>query len=79
MGTSDDGFHHIGGYVLHNLNQEALELFDEMCEVGECPDEVTMLSLLSACADLGDWGEGACQDHGVEQGEVEHTFGEYFL
>lgn len=66
----------VGGYVLHNLNQEALELFDEMCEVGECPDEVTMLSLLSACADLGDWGEGACQDHGVEQGEVEHTFGE---
>ncbi|KAH1200065.1 Pentatricopeptide repeat-containing protein [Glycine max] len=48
----------IGGYVLRNLNREALELFDEMCGVGECPDEVTMLSLLSACADLGDLESG---------------------
>ncbi|RDX87128.1 Pentatricopeptide repeat-containing protein, partial [Mucuna pruriens] len=48
----------IGGYVLCGLNQEALELFDEMCGVGECPDEVTMLSLLCACADLGDLESG---------------------
>ena len=50
----------IGGYVLRNLNREALELFDEMCGVGECPDEVTMLSLLSACADLGFVWIGIC-------------------
>ncbi|KAL2329945.1 hypothetical protein Fmac_017526 [Flemingia macrophylla] len=48
----------ISGYVFRGLNQEALELFDEMGEVGECPDEVTMLSLLSACADLGDLESG---------------------
>ncbi|KAK7394477.1 hypothetical protein VNO78_15005 [Psophocarpus tetragonolobus] len=44
----------IGRYVLCGLNKEALELFDDMCGVGECLDEVTMLSLLSACSDLGD-------------------------
>jgi hypothetical protein len=30
-------------------------MFEEMRSVGERPDEVTMLSLLSACADLGDF------------------------
>ncbi|CAL5191187.1 unnamed protein product [Lathyrus oleraceus] len=44
----------IAGYVVCNLNQQALELFDEMSRAGVCPDEVTLLSLLSACADLGD-------------------------
>ncbi|KAK7340565.1 hypothetical protein VNO77_21272 [Canavalia gladiata] len=53
----------IAGYVLCGLNQQALELFDEMCRTGEDPDEVTMLSLLSACADLGD----------LENGEKVHT------
>ncbi|KAK7295387.1 hypothetical protein RJT34_18294 [Clitoria ternatea] len=48
----------IAGYVSCGLNRQALELFDEMCNVGEFPDEVTMLSLLSACADLGDLGNG---------------------
>jgi len=48
----------IGGYVLRGLNREALELFDEMCRVGESPDEVTMLSLVCACADLGDLESG---------------------
>ncbi|CAJ1830452.1 unnamed protein product [Sphenostylis stenocarpa] len=48
----------IGGYVLRGLNREALKLFDEMCGVGECPDEVTMLSLVCACADLGDLESG---------------------
>lgn len=48
----------ISGYVLRGLNRMALELFDEMCGVGECPDEVTVLSLLSACADLGDLESG---------------------
>ncbi|KAF9663753.1 hypothetical protein SADUNF_Sadunf17G0084900 [Salix dunnii] len=44
----------IAGYVLHGEQRQALEMFEEMRNVGECPDEVTMLSLLSACADLGD-------------------------
>ncbi|XP_027353125.1 pentatricopeptide repeat-containing protein At5g15300 [Abrus precatorius] len=48
----------IAGYVLCGLNRQAFELFDEMCGIGEFPDEVTMLSLLSACADLGDLENG---------------------
>ncbi|XP_059640401.1 pentatricopeptide repeat-containing protein At5g15300 [Cornus florida] len=43
----------IAGYVLCGLHEQALEMFEEMRSVGEQPDEVTMLSLLSACADSG--------------------------
>ncbi|KAL1163019.1 hypothetical protein V6Z11_A07G240300 [Gossypium hirsutum] len=44
----------IAGYVLSGECKKALEMFEEMKTVGERPDEVTMLSLLNACADLGD-------------------------
>ncbi|KAL5807806.1 hypothetical protein ACOSQ3_028497 [Xanthoceras sorbifolium] len=53
----------IAGYVLGGLNERALEMFEEMRSVGERPDEVTMLSLLSACTDLRD----------VEVGEKVHS------
>nr|DAD31301.1 TPA_asm: hypothetical protein HUJ06_010152 [Nelumbo nucifera] len=43
----------IAGYVLSGSNDQALEMFEEMRRAGEQPDEVTMLSLLSACADSG--------------------------
>ncbi|KAJ9173264.1 hypothetical protein P3X46_016420 [Hevea brasiliensis] len=48
----------IAGYVLCGENRQALEMFEEMRGVGEQPDEVTMLSLLSACTDLGDLDVG---------------------
>ncbi|KAJ7974385.1 Pentatricopeptide repeat-containing protein [Quillaja saponaria] len=48
----------IAGYVLCGSHKRALELFEEMSTAGERPDEVTMLSLLSACADLGDLDNG---------------------
>lgn len=48
----------IAGYVLCGSHEQALEMFEEMRHVGEKPDEVTMLSLLSACADLGDLDVG---------------------
>lgn len=43
----------ISGYVLSGLHEQAIDMFDEMRHVGEQPDEVTMLSLVSACADSG--------------------------
>lgn len=43
----------ISGYVLSREHRKALEMYEEMRSVGEWPDEVTMLSLLSACANLG--------------------------
>ncbi|KAL3497820.1 hypothetical protein ACH5RR_040552 [Cinchona calisaya] len=43
----------ISGYVLCREYQRAFEMHEEMRSAGEYPDEVTMLSLLSACADSG--------------------------
>ncbi|TQD70477.1 hypothetical protein C1H46_043983 [Malus baccata] len=48
----------IAGYVLCGSNEQALQMFEEMRSLGEKPDEVTMLSLLSACADIGDLDVG---------------------
>ncbi|XP_007215675.1 pentatricopeptide repeat-containing protein At5g15300 [Prunus persica] len=48
----------IAGYVLCGSNEQALQMFEEMRSLGEKPDEVTMLSLLSACTDIGDLDVG---------------------
>ncbi|KAM5581365.1 pentatricopeptide repeat-containing protein [Rosa sericea] len=44
----------IAGYVRCGCIEQALQMFEEMTSLGEKPDEVTMLSLLSACADIGE-------------------------
>ncbi|KDP40190.1 hypothetical protein JCGZ_02188 [Jatropha curcas] len=43
----------ISGYAESDQPQEALNLFNEMQALGIEPDEVTMLSVISACAHLG--------------------------
>ncbi|KAL2318087.1 hypothetical protein Fmac_031963 [Flemingia macrophylla] len=43
----------IGGYARAGNSARAVALFREMQVTGVCPDEVTMVSVLSACADLG--------------------------
>ncbi|CAJ2674984.1 unnamed protein product [Trifolium pratense] len=43
----------IGGYVRLGRSARAVGLFREMQVMGVCPDEITMVSVLSACADLG--------------------------
>lgn len=43
----------ISGYAESDLPQEALRLFNEMQVLGLRPDQVTMLSVISACAHLG--------------------------
>ncbi|RZC87299.1 hypothetical protein C5167_029848 [Papaver somniferum] len=43
----------IGGYVRFGRSTEAVELFRKMQFDGVRPDEITMVSVLSACADLG--------------------------
>ncbi|CAI9095178.1 OLC1v1031061C1 [Oldenlandia corymbosa var. corymbosa] len=40
----------IDGFVRKNLADEALDLFGEMCSSGIEPNEVTMISLCSACS-----------------------------
>ncbi|KAG7602327.1 Pentatricopeptide repeat-containing protein [Arabidopsis thaliana] len=48
----------ISGYVNCGYPKEALSIFKEMRDAGEHPDVVTILSLLSACAVLGDLETG---------------------
>jgi pentatricopeptide repeat protein len=50
----------ISGYVGcgSHMNANAMELFEQMQSMGEKPDVVTMLSLLSACANSGDLDVG---------------------
>ncbi|XP_061376457.1 pentatricopeptide repeat-containing protein At4g21065-like [Gastrolobium bilobum] len=43
----------IGGYARLGRSAPAIGLFREMQVMGVCPDEITMVSVLSACADLG--------------------------
>ncbi|XP_015879393.3 pentatricopeptide repeat-containing protein At5g39680 [Ziziphus jujuba] len=43
----------ISGYSHHGLGKEALNVFQDMLAVGECPDHVTFVGVLSACAHLG--------------------------
>ncbi|XP_030539459.1 pentatricopeptide repeat-containing protein At5g15300-like [Rhodamnia argentea] len=57
----------IAGHVLCGRNEQALEMFEEMRRVGEKPDEVTMLSLLSACADMGDLEAGQKMHHSLSK------------
>ncbi|XP_031275629.1 pentatricopeptide repeat-containing protein At5g15300-like [Pistacia vera] len=68
----------ISGYVMCGLNKCALEMFEEMRVVGERPDEVTMLSLLSACADMGDLEVGKkihCALLEVSSGDIKVLLG----
>ncbi|XP_071729762.1 pentatricopeptide repeat-containing protein At5g15300 [Rutidosis leptorrhynchoides] len=48
----------IAGYVNCGLHTQAMEMFKEMTSLGEQPDEVTMLSLVTACTDSGDMDAG---------------------
>ncbi|XP_054812832.1 pentatricopeptide repeat-containing protein At1g05750, chloroplastic [Prosopis cineraria] len=43
----------IGGFVKRDYHEEALEFFREMQLAGVAPDYVTIIAILSACANLG--------------------------
>ncbi|CAM6033764.1 unnamed protein product [Sphagnum compactum] len=48
----------LGGYAMHGLAKEALELLERMCKEGVEVDNVTLVALLSACSHLGLVDEG---------------------
>ncbi|KAL2472186.1 Pentatricopeptide repeat-containing protein [Abeliophyllum distichum] len=48
----------IDGYVENAMVDEALQMFDKMCESGVQPNEVTMVAVFSACALKGDLSLG---------------------
>jgi pentatricopeptide repeat protein len=50
----------IGGYAIHGHGKEALKQFEQMCEEGVQPDDITFVCLLSACSHSGLVHEGLC-------------------
>lgn len=50
----------LSNYVRHGLASEAVSVMGEMLQQGPRPDKVTMLSAISACAQLGDSLSGKC-------------------
>lgn len=48
----------IAGYAKNGDSSEALELFEEMRSLGLRPNSVTMVSVISACTQLGDFERG---------------------
>ncbi|KAF8406993.1 hypothetical protein HHK36_006114 [Tetracentron sinense] len=54
----------IGGFVQNGLHSEALRLFQEMESSSIRPNKITVVSVLSACAQLGD----------LEQGKLLHAY-----
>ncbi|XP_057776447.1 pentatricopeptide repeat-containing protein At5g66520-like [Salvia miltiorrhiza] len=64
----------IGGYVRRGSSAAAMRLFRSMQIAGARPDEITMVTVLSACADLGAlelgrWVESYVERAGLEMGE----------
>lgn len=62
----------IGGYVRVGWSTDSVELFREMQMAGVQPDEITMVSVLSACTDLGalelgKWVESYIEKEGIHK------------
>ncbi|KAL5559329.1 hypothetical protein UlMin_035540 [Ulmus minor] len=62
----------LGGYARQGLSTDAVQLFREMQIEGVLPDEITMVSVLSACADLGalelgKWIESYVEKEGIQK------------
>ncbi|XP_019056682.1 PREDICTED: pentatricopeptide repeat-containing protein At4g14820 [Tarenaya hassleriana] len=57
----------ISGYAENDRPEEALRIFEEMLALGINPDQITMLSVISACANLGTMDKAnsvhSCIDH----------------
>jgi pentatricopeptide repeat protein len=48
----------LGGFAMHGHDKEALTYFEQMCEEGVQPDDITFVCLLSACSHAGLVDEG---------------------
>lgn len=60
----------IDGFVQKNMADEALEFFEKMCSSGLEPNEVTMITLFSACSLKGDLSLGRSIHELVERNGV---------
>ncbi|KAJ4960858.1 hypothetical protein NE237_020768 [Protea cynaroides] len=57
----------ISGYTQSKRSLDALELFGKMRDAGVRPDEVTMVSVISACTHLGDLEAGVGVHHYIDE------------
>lgn len=57
----------IGGFAMHGMGKEALEIFSRMLEIGLKPDHVILTALLSACSHAGLVSEGLRIFHSIEE------------
>ncbi|KAJ7559015.1 hypothetical protein O6H91_04G065900 [Diphasiastrum complanatum] len=61
----------IAGYAMHGMVKDSLKLFEEMEQKGVNPEEITFVSVLSACSRAGLVEKGykyfgsMCQDYGI--------------
>ncbi|XP_022774502.1 pentatricopeptide repeat-containing protein At5g39680 [Durio zibethinus] len=69
----------ICGYSHHGLGKEAMDVFQDMLDVGQCPNYITFVGVLSACSHLGLVKEGLSylnqfmRQVGVEPGLEHYT------
>ncbi|KAF3457488.1 hypothetical protein FNV43_RR02146 [Rhamnella rubrinervis] len=69
----------ISGYSHYGFGKEALNVFQDMLAAGECPNYVTYIGVLSACAHLGLVQQGfyylncLMKENGIEPGVEHHT------
>ncbi|XP_065848357.1 pentatricopeptide repeat-containing protein At4g21065-like [Euphorbia lathyris] len=63
----------IGGLTRLGISSDAINLFRQMQISGVCPDEITMVSVLSACADLGALELGKWVESYIEKGNISKT------
>ncbi|KDP46635.1 hypothetical protein JCGZ_04569 [Jatropha curcas] len=61
----------ISGYSKMGFAQDAVRLFGEMKEQGFVPDEMTLVSVLGACGDLGDLSLGKWVEGFVDEKKME--------
>jgi pentatricopeptide repeat protein len=43
----------LGGCAIHGHGKEALKIFEQMCEEGVQPNDITFICLLTACSHAG--------------------------
>lgn len=61
----------ISGYSRLGLAGEAVEMFRTMRKEGLEPDEMTLVSVLGACGDLGDLNLGRCIEEYIAENRIE--------
>ncbi|WCJ30280.1 Pentatricopeptide repeat (PPR) superfamily protein [Euphorbia peplus] len=63
----------IGGLARLGMGRDSVELFRKMQVENVCPDEITMVSMLSACSDIGALELGKWVESYVEKGKIYRT------